>query len=291
MDKNFNVYRFFISPIDANQSLAESINSKEELFKKIVLMLAGQKKTTFKYLNKKNIFYFVAEQDKNLFVFNFAREFERIKHIEGETKIVDIPDQELKNATIIIHLKYQFLLIERNKSEFTNPQTVKSALEKYFRSNTRHWHHSFNLREITKNQEFWNFISEMDKLKTIKLTFNTPNAFFGSSDIKDIRKLLEEEKEISNIEELITIRKNDSSSLTIKGNFEKQINYVLKMGGEYFVSAYKKGRRKVLNSKDNIMNLTIPEDYSDNILNKLNQTLTSIQKKLFDESNKKDEEE
>lgn len=288
MQKNYYLYRFFIAPLDFNQTLVESKNTKEELFKKVIINLVENQKTTFKYLKRKNIFYHTINNKSNIFIFNLAREVERLKKIEGERNVEEINDQELKQATIIFHLDFQFVLIEINKVEYYDPKTVKSAIESYFQKEIRKWNHTFHLREVTENQKFWRFVEDMDKLKIIKLTFNAPNAFFGNSDMKNVRKKLEEEKEDSNIEFLETKHINKSTSLKIEGDFKMRINYILSMGGEYFVSAFKRGKKMSLNSKNNIKTLTLNSEFTEKALIKINETLQTIQNALF--KNKKDEE-
>lgn len=229
----FYAFRYMVSPSDKQASLLHEWEekTKEELVHEIFLDIASEHKLSYLQGKKRFLFFHVTDYNNNMFVFNFAKQKEGRKAIEGDTDIELVEDTQLKHIMLFIHTEYQIILIERKTTAFQNINSVLKHIEWYMRDRLRHYDYTFKLYPLAKSERFWQIVDSAEAIYELSLTFNAPNFGGGAEDLRDTLQNLKNETD----NDQVTVEvKSEAGNLKIKKNFFDQfIEYITTIGGTY----------------------------------------------------------
>lgn len=215
---------------------------------------------------------------KNDFVIlKYARESNEKIYIEGESDIEIKGIKEAKYVFLIIDVKHQVILIERNTSVFNSVRSAINILSDYFRERMREFDYVVNIYPLVSKKSFWNYIDEADEVFELSLLLNAPNMpFLGDADT---RSVLQKIKDTINNEEFeIGLRNKEGTLTVVQETLGSWINYIREVGGKYMIKFKKNGVEQRKTSYDDTAKTFIPrkktELYNDeelkNIEDKLN---------------------
>lgn len=273
----FFAFRYLVTPVNNQVSVYHELNkSKEELMKEIVYSLNVNTKTEWLKGNKRYLIY--GFQKKNdFFILKYARESNEKIYVEGESDIEIKGIKETKYVYLIIDVKHQVILIERNTTVFSSVRSAINILSDYFREKMREYDYVVNIYPLVSKKSFWNYIEEADEIYELNLLLNAPNMpFLGDSDT---RSVLQKIKDTTNNEEFeIGLRNKEGNLQVIQETLGTWINYIREVGGKYIIKFKKNGIEQRKTSYDDTAKTYIPrkktENYSDeelkNIEDKLN---------------------
>jgi hypothetical protein len=273
----FFAFRYLVTPINNQVSVFHEINkSKEELMQEIIYSLNENTKTEWLKGNKRYLIY--GFQKKNDFVIlKYARESNEKIYIEGESDIEIKGIKEAKYVFLIIDVKHQVILIERNTSVFNSVRSAINILSDYFRERMREFDYVVNIYPLVSKKSFWNYIDEADEVFELSLLLNAPNMpFLGDADT---RSVLQKIKDTINNEEFeIGLRNKEGTLTVVQETLGSWINYIREVGGKYMIKFKKNGVEQRKTSYDDTAKTFIPrkktELYNDeelkNIEDKLN---------------------
>lgn len=273
----FFAFRYLVTPVNNQVSVYHELNkSKEELMKEIVYSLNVNTKTEWLKGNKRYLIY--GFQKKNdFFILKYARESNEKIYVEGESDIEIKGIKETKFVYLIIDVKHQVILIERNTTVFSSVRSAINILSDYFREKMREYDYVVNIYPLVSKKSFWNYIEEADEIYELNLLLNAPNMpFLGDSDT---RSVLQKIKDTTNNEEFeIGLRNKEGNLQVIQETLGTWINYIREVGGKYIIKFKKNGIEQRKTSYDDTAKTYIPrkktENYSDeelkNIEDKLN---------------------
>ncbi len=271
----FFAYRYLVTPINNQSTIIQAANkSKEELMKDLVAELNTNTKTEWHKGTKRYLIY--GFQNRNdIYILKYARITNEKIYKEGESDIEIEGIKSAKFVFLIIDVKYQIILIERNSSVFSSIRTAINTLSNYFREKMREFDYVVNMYPLVSKRSFWNYVEEADKIFELHLVLNAPNMpFLGNSDTRDV---LEKIKETTNNEEFEIGFRNKEGGLTIiKESLGNWINYIQEVGGKYWIKFKKDGVDELKSSYDDTAKTRIPkkktEQYTD-------EELTNIEDK------------
>lgn len=273
----FFAFRYLVTPVNNQVSVYHELNkSKEELMKEIVYSLNVNTKTEWLKGSKRYLIY--GFQKKNdFFILKYARESNEKIYVEGESDIEIKGIKETKFVYLIIDVKHQVILIERNTTVFSSVRSAINILSDYFREKMREYDYVVNIYPLVSKKSFWNYIEEADEIYELNLLLNAPNMpFLGDSDT---RSVLQKIKDTTNNEEFeIGLRNKEGNLQVIQETLGTWINYIREVGGKYIIKFKKNGIEQRKTSYDDTAKTYIPrkktENYSDeelkNIEDKLN---------------------
>ena len=273
----FFAFRYLVTPINNQVSVFHEINkSKEELMQEIIYSLNENTKTEWLKGNKRYLIY--GFQKKNdFFILKYARESNEKIYIEGESDIEIKGIKEAKYVFLIIDVKHQVILIERNTSVFNSVRSAINILSDYFRERMREFDYVVNIYPLVSKKSFWNYIDEADEVFELSLLLNAPNMpFLGDPDT---RSVLQKIKDTTNNEEFeIGLRNKEGTLKVVQETLGSWINYIREVGGKYMIKFKKNGVEQRKTSYDDTAKTFIPrkktELYNDeelkNIEDKLN---------------------
>lgn len=273
----FFAFRYLVTPVNNQVSVYHELNkSKEELMKEIVYSLNVNSKTEWLKGNKRYLIY--GFQKKNdFFILKYARESNEKIYVEGESDIEIQGIKETKFVYLIIDVKHQVILIERNTTVFNSVRSAINILSDYFREKMREYDYVVNIYPLVSKKSFWNYIEEAEEIYELNLLLNAPNMpFLGDSDT---RSVLQKIKDTTNNEEFeIGLRNKEGNLQVIQETLGTWINYIREVGGKYIIKFKKNGIEQRKTSYDDTAKTYIPrkktENYSDeelkNIEDKLN---------------------
>ena len=273
----FFAFRYLVTPVNNQVSVYHELNkSKEELMKEIVYSLNVNSKTEWLKGNKRYLIY--GFQKKNdFFILKYARESNEKIYVEGESDIEIKGIKETKFVYLIIDVKHQVILIERNTTVFSSVRSAINILSDYFREKMREYDYVVNIYPLVSKKSFWNYIEEAEEIYELNLLLNAPNMpFLGDSDT---RSVLQKIKDTTNNEEFeIGLRNKEGNLQVIQETLGTWINYIREVGGKYIIKFKKNGIEQRKTSYDDTAKTYIPrkktENYSDeelkNIEDKLN---------------------
>jgi len=273
----FFAFRYLVTPVNNQVSVYHELNkSKEELMKEIVYSLNVNSKTEWLKGNKRYLIY--GFQKKNdFFILKYARESNEKIYVEGESDIEIKGIKETKFVYLIIDVKHQVILIERNTTVFCSVRSAINILSDYFREKMREYDYVVNIYPLVSKKSFWNYIEEAEEIYELNLLLNAPNMpFLGDSDT---RSVLQKIKDTTNNEEFeIGLRNKEGNLQVIQETLGTWINYIREVGGKYIIKYKKNGIEQRKTSYDDTAKTYIPrkktENYSDeelkNIEDKLN---------------------
>ena len=273
----FFAFRYLVTPVNNQVSVYHELNkSKEELMKEIVYSLNVNTKTEWLKGSKRYLIY--GFQKKNdFFILKYARESNEKIYVEGESDIEIKGIKETKYVYLIIDVKHQVILIERNTTVFSSVRSAINILSDYFREKMREYDYVVNIYPLVSKKSFWNYIEEADEIYELNLLLNAPNMpFLGDSDT---RSVLQKIKDTTNNEEFeIGLRNKEGNLQVIQETLGTWINYIREVGGKYIIKFKKNGIEQRKTSYDDTAKTYIPrkktENYSDeelkNIEDKLN---------------------
>lgn len=273
----FFAFRYLVTPINNQVSVFHEINkSKEELIQEIIYSLNENTKTEWLKGNKRYLIY--GFQKKNdFFILKYARESNEKIYVEGESDIEIKGIKEAKYVFLIIDVKHQVILIERNTSVFSSVRSAINILSDYFRERMREFDYVVNIYPLVSKKSFWNYIDEADEVFELSLLLNAPNMpFLGDSDT---RSVLQKIKDTTNNEEFeIGLRNKEGTLKVVQETLGSWINYIREVGGKYMIKFKKNGVEQRKTSYDDTAKTFIPrkktELYNDeelkNIEDKLN---------------------
>tara|TARA_R110002073_G_scaffold14554_2_gene59368 strand:+ start:55244 stop:56125 length:882 start_codon:yes stop_codon:yes gene_type:complete len=273
----FFAFRFLVTPINNQVSVMHELNkSKEELMQEIIQSLNINTKTEWLKGSKRYLIY--GFQKKNdFFILKYARESNEKIYVEGESDIEVKGIKETKFVFLIIDVKNQVILIERNTSVFNSVRSAINILSDYFRERMREYDYVVNIYPLVSKKSFWNYIDEADEVFELSLVLNAPNMpFLGDSDT---RSVLQKIKDTTNNEEFeIGLRNKEGTLKVVQETLGTWINYIREVGGKYMIKFKKNGVEQKKTSYDDTAKTFIPrkktEIYNDeelkNIEDKLN---------------------
>lgn len=275
----FFAFRYLVTPVNNQVSVYHELNkSKEELMKEIVYSLNVNTKTEWLKGNKRYLIY--GFQKKNdFFILKYARESNEKIYVEGESDIEIKGIKETKFVYLIIDVKHQVILIERNTTVFSSVRSAINILSDYFREKMREYDYVVNIYPLVSKKSFWNYIEEADEIYELNLLLNAPNMpFLGDSDT---RSVLQKIKDTTNNEEFeIGLRNKEGNLQVIQETLGTWINYIREVGGKYIIKFKKNGIEQRKTSYDDTAKTYIPrkktENYSDEELKNIEDKLNLI---------------
>ena len=275
----FFAFRYLVTPVNNQVSVYHELNkSKEELMKEIVYSLNVNTKTEWLKGSKRYLIY--GFQKKNdFFILKYARESNEKIYVEGESDIEIKGIKETKFVYLIIDVKHQVILIERNTTVFSSVRSAINILSDYFREKMREYDYVVNIYPLVSKKSFWNYIEEADEIYELNLLLNAPNMpFLGDSDT---RSVLQKIKDTTNNEEFeIGLRNKEGNLQVIQETLGTWINYIREVGGKYIIKFKKNGIEQRKTSYDDTAKTYIPrkktENYSDEELKNIEDKLNLI---------------
>lgn len=275
----FFAFRYLVTPVNNQVSVYHELNkSKEELMKEIVYSLNVNTKTEWLKGSKRYLIY--GFQKKNdFFILKYARESNEKIYVEGESDIEIKGIKETKYVYLIIDVKHQVILIERNTTVFSSVRSAINILSDYFREKMREYDYVVNIYPLVSKKSFWNYIEEADEIYELNLLLNAPNMpFLGDSDT---RSVLQKIKDTTNNEEFeIGLRNKEGNLQVIQETLGTWINYIREVGGKYIIKFKKNGIEQRKTSYDDTAKTYIPrkktENYSDEELKNIEDKLNLI---------------
>lgn len=286
----FFAYRYLVTPINDQVSLLHELNkSKEELITEIIQSLNDNTKTEWLKGTKRYLIY--GFQKKNdFFILKYARESNEKIYLEGESDIEVLGTKQTKFVYLIIDVKHQIILIERNTSVFNSVASAINILGGYLRDKMREHDYVVNVYPLVSKKSFWNYVEEADEIYELNLVLNAPNMpFFGHQPTRDV---LQSIKDTTNNEEVeIGLKNREGTLKIIKNSLESWINYIREVGGRYTLIFKKDGVETRKTSHDDTAKTYIPRrrsgDYDDQELNNIEDKL-SLMHKLEDRESDED---
>lgn len=273
----FYAYRYLVTPINNLGSIFHELNKpKEELMRDIVNSLNENSKTEWLKGNKRYLIY--GFQKKSDFVIlKYARESNEKIYIEGDDDIEIKGIKETKYVYLIIDIKHQIILIERNTTVFNSVRSATNILSEYFREKMHIFDYVVNIYPLASKRSFWNYVEEADEIYELNLLLNAPNMpFLGDADT---RSVLQKIKDTTNNEEFeIGLRNREGSLKIIQETLGTWINYIREVGGNYVIKFKKNGVEERKTSYDDTAKTYIQrtrnEEFSD-------EELANIEDKLL----------
>jgi hypothetical protein len=259
----FFAFRYLVTPIDNQVSVFHELNkSKEELMIDLVSSLNVNTKTEWLKGNKRYLIY--GFQKKNdFFILKFARESHEKIYLEGEDDIEVQGIKEAKFVFLIIDVKHQVILIERNSSVFSSVRSAINILSDFFREKMKEYDYVVNVYPLVSKRSFWKYVDEADEIFELSLLLNAPNMpFLGDSDT---RSVLQKIKDTTNNEEFeIGLRNKEGSLKVVQKTLGTWINYIREVGGRYIIKFKKDGVEDTKTSYDDTAKTFIPRNKTEN---------------------------
>lgn len=272
----FFAFRYLVTPINNQVSIFHEVNkSKEELMKDVITSLNNEKKTEWVKGNKRYLIYGF-QKHNSFFILKYARESNEKIYVEGESDIEIKGIKEAKYVYLIIDVKHQVILIERNTTVFNNVKSATNILADYFRSKMRDFDYVVNIYPLVSKQSFWNYVEEAEEIYELNLLLNAPNMpFLGDSDTRNV---LQKIKDTTNNEEFeIGLRNKEGALQIIQNTLGTWINYIRAVGGKYIIRYKANGVEQKKTSYDDTAKTYIPrkknEEYNDEELKNIEDKL------------------
>jgi hypothetical protein len=277
----FLAYRYLVTPMSEQISILQEINKpKEELMLDLVKKLATDSKTEWVKGSRRYLFY-GSQNRGNIHIIKFAKESTEKFYIEGEQDIEEKGIKNVKFVFLIIDIKHQIILLERNKSIFQSIDSATKVLADFFREKMRDFDYVVNIYPLVSKKKFWNYVESADEIFELSLVLNAPNmAFFGN---QDTRNVLQQIKETTNNEEFDIAFKNKEGKLKVlKESLGGWIDYVREVGGKYILKFATNGVVETKTSENDTAKTFIKrkktEFYDDDELDNINTKLEAIHK-------------
>jgi hypothetical protein len=275
----FYAFRYLVTPLSDQKSIFQPLDkSKEELMADIVKSITESTKTEWTKRSKRFLFYGFQSR-KNIHILKFAKETNERVYIEGDDDIEIHGITEAKFIYLIIDIKHQIILVERNISVFQDINAATNILAEYFREKMREFDYVVNIYPLVSNKKFWHYVESADKIYELSLVLNSPNmAFFGHEDTRDVLKQIQD---TTNNEEFDIAFKSKEGKLRIaKETLGGWIEYVREVGGKYLLKFSKDGAIDTKTSQTDTTKTYIPikknEKYTEEELDTISIKLESI---------------
>lgn len=245
----FFAFRYLVTPASNQITILHELSKKkEELMADIVIQLNDKPKTEWVKGSKRYLIYGL-QRKNDFFIFKYARESIENIYVEGEADIEVKGIKATKYVFLIIDIKNQLVLIERNLNVFSSVKSAINILSDYFRDNIRQFDYVVNIYPLVSKRSFWNYVEEADEIFELNLILNAPNMpFLGNPDT---RSVLQKIKDSTNNEEFQLGFKNEEGKLTIlQDTLGNWINYIREVGGKYKIRFKKNGVEDTKTSYD-----------------------------------------
>jgi hypothetical protein len=230
----FFAFRYLVTPTNEQSTIIQQLNKpKEELIRDFIEKIATTTKTEWTKGKKRYLFY-GSQHFENVYIIKYARETNENIYVEGDNDINIERIKEAKFVFLLIDIKHQVILIERNQSVFSSISNSVSVLADFLREHMREFDYVVNIYPLVSNRKFWNYVDSADKIYELTLQLNAPNmAFFGHEDTRDVLRQI---KETTNNEEFDLSFKNKEGRLQIvREALGSWIEYVREVGGRYIL--------------------------------------------------------
>lgn len=277
----FYAFRYLVTPISEIPSLFDQIRpDKKELISSIIQNFSESAKTE-KTLGAKRFLFYGFQRNERINIFKFAKESLENIFVEGETDILVEKIKEAKFVYVIIDTENQIILIERNMSVFPKVETSINYLGKILRETMQVHDYAVNIYPLSTNYKFWNYVESADLIYELKIEMNAPNMpLFGNSST---RKLLQQIKNDTNNEKFqMSFINLDGKLKVVKDTMGDYINYILEVGGKYFLSFSKDGVKDTKTSQSDIsktyINRKKEEKYTEVEIENITTKIESIHK-------------
>jgi hypothetical protein len=271
----FYVYRCFIIPTSHQYNIYDNKLSKENLFNQEIIRLSNSNKTVFQYWKNRHIIFFDQIGNDRLFTFRYAKPIVRTKKVEGDQAIHEIIDAELKTVKVIIDIKWQYFLVEKNTREFNNREQVINAWESYLSQRLRFHGYTIKISELPEKKDFWEFVSKHENINRLSLSFNAPNILFGNMETREALKQI---KNDCNNDEVSIMLKSRENMLVISEKIGKYVDYISDVGGKYLIAAKSSGKTYILKSHEAIKTMRMPKSFDSHAKDKLINIIDELHK-------------
>lgn len=278
-----------------NKDIYNSHDEKNKLFRKIFTTLKDEKLTTD---YSKRLYQLVYIQEHLGIVYcQLARKRKSTKFkYDNFNNINVIEDEDFPFVNVLIDLKSQKFLIQRNSSVFDNFDTSINVLKKIISKYLADFDAEINFYPITKETDFYYYINNDDfKIYSVNFTLNSPNFLRGHSAAEEFAR---EVKELSGCEVLEMNVKNGKGGINFDKDFVNSLLEYISAGGGQWKMSYKfldDTRRQNISSRSSGEFVKIQNDKKNKINLGSDRTYLKIRKSFNKlesfESLKNDEEE
>ena len=278
----FYAYRYFVIPNNQIAMFAEyKAEEKNNLIKDIFNKLKKVNRIEHILNNRKNILYATHKFSDDLYLCKFAIEHYITKHEETEDDIKNVKDQDFPYIYILVDLKRQIILFEKNTNVIQKMSTTKNKFENWIKKEINDYDFSFKLEKIVYEYEFWEYVKKSDNIYELNLNLNSPNLFEG---LNKANKLLKKINGLfNNTETDVTLENEDGDLVVEKENVGGFIKYTSAGGGSWNLTADYEGKKQTFKSKndENAKTCELPKDIeekiSDDLKRQINREIMKIE--------------
>ncbi|MFM1655787.1 hypothetical protein ACI7RC_27360 [Brevibacillus sp. B_LB10_24] len=188
-----------------------------------------------------------------------ARESNAKLPMRNEGSLERVPTKLYPHVIFIIDEKEQLIFIEKNSQVFPDPFTVFKHLTRILNSELYKQGIEVDIKPLTHKGGFWSLLGELDYIYSINFKLKAPN-FLGQS-YKELKVILEKEKNDVNANEIEFGVSNESGSLRVSNNerYGSAVGWAEDGGGEWIVKGKSKGKGRRKKTYSNHQQLSIFE--------------------------------
>lgn len=235
--KDYFITRYSLIPdvqIDLDTAMG---TTKEEKFLDWLMTFPQEKSKETNYRGTNYILYCKKFSD-HCFYMSFAKELHDIIGKKTDSDIINTPIKNYKKCNILIHVKHQWMVIEKNTDISQKIESQKNMIANVISHFLKPKNLYFEIGIMTEKNHFWEYVAtHKDSIIEVQLTLSSPNFLEG---IKTVNTLLHKTNEIYNNTNVSIHLKNKDGHLNIDPNNEflqDAIKYSSSGGGKWKVKS------------------------------------------------------
>lgn len=263
-----------------NLGLENNSITKNKIFTEFFDELKKKAKLDSKF-NKRVYYLIYINQYETIIHCQLARQREYNKYEMTKDKVIGTRDQDYPYVNIFIELNSQKILIESNETVFENYNTCSTVIQNIMNKHISVKDTTISINPILKEDEFWDFFKEDNRVNQIDFSLCVPNLFDADDDAVDFLK--EVEKNVGASDVSLKFSNSKSELRPNKKGIDSFIKYISAGGGNWKLTYKNKdGKSKKANSKNKSIKISIPikKDI-------LNNALTEVEIGIIKEEMKK----
>lgn len=173
----------------------------------------------------------------------------------------DIEERDIEDfpyINIFVDEKTQKLLIQQNKSIFSDYMVCKDILEHILNHVLKEYNSSIDIEPISDKSSFWSHITDSDDLYEVELMLSMPNALFGAEDAaSDFVKSVNEKTGADKVN--LKVENKNGLLKVCHEDFDNYLDYI-EVGEGAWKMRYKNknGEYKVITSFESCKRIYLP---------------------------------
>lgn len=258
---NFNV-------VDEKVSLREE---KNKIFRNLCnYIICYNDDDSFIKINKNKkqyLLHYETSLSKDLIVCKLGRQIEE-DFSDKQKTFIDGKRCNYPYSTIIINMKDQYILVEKNYKFFNKPKEMENILENvlnYINCNVKESLESrITINIVTELDSFIKSCEKLDMVEKVSLTLNSPNCFLGSDNADEILSELEQNTDTKKTKIEL------SSNSGIKGGnlfdvFKSFFVFISNGGGKWTLKGKRGEVTETIYSEGKVVSEYLKIEYDDNM--------------------------